>query len=366
MSELLTKYDHLLAVDGPVAIVLKEWLKPVGDEVVFPPTYANPEKGDAVYNIDRFGSKQVCTIDSIPSQANRIEPAFITLAGGKLVPQITVSVTKTGEVVNLLCAGHRAADAIVRFSSLKKDVDQAMQARRDKGDSMPMAKLAPTSLIFGLWDSRASSTKVPRILNSIIRAWDVEKITRSAQYFPAIPYAEAGVASEEGEKALNKLSEEGMAEVPSVGKLGGVVVNGEIRRDVSVNLCTLKDITCPGEGEGTMLRRYLLGLTLVAMAHFDGKAFNLRQGCQLVRVPERKPQLTLVKVDGTEETVSLSLEDVLAYAEVAAAAFGVGEDRVGTFDPIAAKEALTPKKEGKAKKGSKGQKEGDGTPEEGA
>ena len=55
MSDLLKKYDDLLKETGPAAIVLKQWLKPVGGDVFFPPTYANPSqrKGDPpVYNID--------------------------------------------------------------------------------------------------------------------------------------------------------------------------------------------------------------------------------------------------------------------------------------------------------------------------
>lgn len=132
MSDLLKKYDDLLKDTGPSAIVLKQWLKPVGGDVFFPPTYANPSqrKGDPpVYNIDRFedAKHSVCVIDSIPSQANRIEPSFgrMTDKDGKpirLVPKIVVKV-KVGdeeEGVNLLEAGHRAADAVVQLSSLKE------------------------------------------------------------------------------------------------------------------------------------------------------------------------------------------------------------------------------------------------------
>ena len=125
MTDLLNKYDHLLKDDGPAAIVMKQWLKPVGDEVIFPPTYANPsqKKGDPpVYNLDRFESRSVCVIDSIPSQANRIEPEFAIIAEGKLVPKVVIKVETTGEEVDLLTAGHRAADAIIRFSTLGEEI----------------------------------------------------------------------------------------------------------------------------------------------------------------------------------------------------------------------------------------------------
>jgi CRISPR-associated protein Csb1 len=185
----------------------------------------------------------------------------------------------------------------------------------------------------------------------------VQKITRSAQYFPAIQYGEAGVAAAEGEKELNRLSEEGMAEVPSVGKPGGVVVRGEIRRDVSVNLCTLKDLTTEDGKEAVNLRRYLLGLTLVAMTQFEGKAYNLRQGCQLVRDPGKKAQCTIVNVDGSETAFAITPEEALAFAKAAAEVFGVGRDRTATFNATEAKESLKADKEAKGKKAGKGKPE---------
>jgi len=344
MSDPLTKYDHLLKDDGPAAIVMKQWFKPVGDEVVFPPTYANPsqKKGDPpVYNLDRFDSRSVCVIDSIPSQANRIEPAFETIAEGKLVPKVVVTVEKTGEVVNLLSAGHRAADAIVRFSTLGAAIEKTFEARL-KGDSLPLAKVAPTSLVFGIWDSRGGGLKVPRLLNAIIRAHDVDQHTRSAQYVPAIhDYAAAGVAAASGETGLKKLADQGMAAVPATAMLGGVTARGGICRDASLNLCTLRDITTPDGKEKVKLQRYILGLSLVALTFFDGKTLNLRQGCQLVADTSKPTTRVLVAADGTDKPFEITREDAIAYAKLAAKEFGVAHAPLeGKFDPKLAKEAL--------------------------
>lgn len=358
MSDLLSKFDHLLANDGPAAVVLKQWLKPVGDEVIFPPTYAAP-KGDADerprYNLDRFREngvveRSVCVIDSIASQANRIEPAFETLAEGKLVPQIVVTAEKTGESINLLAAGHRIADAIVRFSGLREDIEKVFKARL-KGDSLPLAKLAPTSLIFGVWDSRSSGVKVPRLLNSIIRAHNVDQHTRSAQYVPALKdYADAGVAAEAGEKGLRKLADEGMAAVPATGALGGVTVHGDLVRDASLNLATLRDITAGEAKQTRSLQRYLLGLSLVALSYFDNKTLNLRQGCQLVADKDRRGTRTLIFADGTDKPFELTRDDAIAFATAAAEAFKVGPDRRDVkFDTKLAKAALAKKEKGEDK-----------------
>src|SRR6202023_328518 len=74
--------------DGPVALHLKQKLLPVEGEggVVFPPTYA-----DIGYNIDTLddGTK-IVTIDSVGSQANRMEPIFKRPPYAALVPQIEI------------------------------------------------------------------------------------------------------------------------------------------------------------------------------------------------------------------------------------------------------------------------------------
>ena len=156
MTELLQKYDAWLLDAGPAALVFREHLIPVeGSEgVLFPPTFAASEdksfKGG--YNIDTFpDGTNVCLINSVGSQANRMEPIFAQKAYAGLVPQIIV---KAGERrVNLLEAGHRAGDALVRCSVLQDELRSAFKAVQ-KGNAEPLAKIAPTSLVFGAWDSR--------------------------------------------------------------------------------------------------------------------------------------------------------------------------------------------------------------------
>jgi CRISPR-associated protein Csb1 len=349
MPDLLNKYDDLLKDAGPAAIVAKQWLKPVGGDVFYPPTYANPSqrKGDPpVYNIDASedGKHSICVIDSIPSQANRVEPVFGRLydkAGSqlRLVPKVVVTarIGDEEQETNLLEAGHRAADALVQLSSLRSEFVKAIKARA-QGDSTPLAKLAPTSLIFGMWDSRESGVKVPRLINSIIRAYGVTERRRSAQFNAAIDYEAAGVVPGKGDK---KLSEVGMDDAPATFQHGGIEARGGVCRDASLNLCTLRDIVST-DGEKTLaLQRYVLGLSLVAMTYFDSKTFNLRQGCQLVAVPDKPMTRTLVYADGTEKPFDIDSDGALAYAVAAAQAFVVGEDHIdGKFDPRLAKAAL--------------------------
>lgn len=258
MSELLNQYDDFLLDSGPAAIVFKQLLMPVEgpDAVIFPPTYAAP-KGEADqkprYNLDGVdGNRAIaCAIDSIGAEANRVEPLFKGARYKHLVPQIVV--THGGGSTNLLDAGHRIADAIVRFSELLVEIHNAFAAYTD-GNPEPMAKLAPTSLVFGAWDSRGTQIKIPRLINLRIDAYDVERRTRSAQYVPATDYVGNGLIDEVDESTGSDL---GFAAVPASGQLGGVRVRGKIIRAGSLNLATLQSL---GNGsEPTDLQRYILG-----------------------------------------------------------------------------------------------------------
>ena len=75
-QETLEQFDPILENPNIAALVMRQCLKPVeGDNaVIFPPTYAG-----IGYNIDTFNTagetRNVCVIDSVGSQANRMEPS---------------------------------------------------------------------------------------------------------------------------------------------------------------------------------------------------------------------------------------------------------------------------------------------------
>ncbi len=79
-EQVLKQFDDWLKDDSSAAaLVMRQWLVPVEgkDAVIFPPTYPI-EQNKPGYNIDRFEQDRssVCQIDSVGSQANRIEPIF--------------------------------------------------------------------------------------------------------------------------------------------------------------------------------------------------------------------------------------------------------------------------------------------------
>lgn len=331
---------------GPVALVLRQHLMPVEgeDAVFFPPTYA-----DVDYNIDDLpdGTK-VATVDSVGSQANRMEPVFGTDPELRaLVPQI--SITAEGAVnvsVSLLQAGHRLGDAVVRASELGRDASAAFDALVREGDASPIARIAPTSLVFGVWDSRGSQVKLPRIVQGVIRAWDVAKLRRAAQYSPPLDYKALGVIEAEDKQK----SERGYGAVPSTGQPGGIIARGGIVRDVTINLVALRRLHAKADAD--TLRRYVLGLCLVAATEpLDG---FLRQGCLLVPKPDQPGSWVSVARTGERTPVALDNATARRLAQQWAREFGVGPDRTVKFDRAAAKADLAegekPKKAAKAGK----------------
>jgi len=266
-----------------------------------------------------------------------------------LVPQVTIDVGGAA-AVSILDVGHRLGDAMVRTSSLGTDAKAAFEALLKTHDAEPMARLAPTSLVFGVWDSRDTSAKVPRIVQATIRAWNVDVLHRSAQYGPPVDYSALDVFSEE-EKAKDEgnpkspLAQRGFVHVPAPKMLGGVIAHGPIVRDVTINLIALRRLE--SKGDGAKLRSYLLGLALVAGTEpMDG---FLRQGCLVTPRPDAPANWNSVGRDGTRAVVALTPERARSYAARVAKAFGVAEPRQEKFDKDLAKADLTENKAAKKK-----------------
>lgn len=346
MSEL-TKLDHYLNDDGPAALVIREWMMPVegADGVAFPATFAAGDNFPGGYNIDGDpAGKNVCLIDSVGSQANRIEPMFASEKYRHLIPQIAV---KAGEKeVSILEAGHRAGDALVRCSSLQETVDSVFRSVMN-GDCEPLAKLAPTSIVFGVWNSRGpqgTQAKLPRVIASTIRAFDVRKLTRSAQFNPAAEYVNDKLLDEPADKATkDAYAERGFIHVPASGSHGGVIATGGIRRDATLSLAAIRQLAVK-EGSGfdwmtsgrtRKLRRYVLGLALTAFTH--NPSGSLRAGCLLVLDPDKPREFVEVHPTGERKPAKITHDAALKYATAAAEDFGVGDSKTVDFDRDRAK-----------------------------
>lgn len=368
-KETTDLFDSWLATDRPVALRLRQKLLPVeadenGRGVIFPPTYA-----DIGYNIDTLADgTRVATIDTVGSQANRLEPIFKKASEGQpdnplasLVPQIEIVLSKAGgkkgnkkradaegedghiEKRSLLDLAHRSADAVVLASpTLAPEIAKAFEALRNTGNAAPLCAIAPTSLVFGVWDSRGGTgEKRPRLVRSIIRAWDVEVLHSAAQFnsvWKALSEEQQkDLAAEEKKKGKLELSAVGLKDAPATFRktdkipqfvggapnpearvLGGVLAKGAIERDVTINLIALRGIRGKDATETTAVQKYLLSLALLA-ATADLELF-LREGCLLRYASDD----TWTKVPRRGEPTEVSLprhDQLLAYATEAANPF---------------------------------------------
>jgi len=331
----MTDFKVLLKQDGPVAIVIRERLRPVGgtESPVFPPTYA----GHDGYCIDPLpDGHNRCVLDSVQSQANRIEPVFMEEPYAALVPQVIV---KAGDVsFNVLEMAHRLADASARFSSLSEKIDAAFEALANTHNAVPIAKLSPLSLILGVWDSRGTGVKVQRALGSTIYADDVAPLKRAAQFVPSFS-AENVESLEKLKKEIEKKSSViGLAHVPSDGR-GGVLVRGKIVRESILSLIAVRQLRGMDTEASERLRAYLLGLSLVALSL--PQDYSLRSGCQLVRDGADAIKFVLVQRDGNEADFLIDHDQALVFAQQVASTFGVNKDfPVYDFDVDKARQYL--------------------------
>ncbi len=432
----LTQYDHLLKDDADVAaIVIRERLRPVQGVrgVFFPPTFAASGQSKSDYHIDHFGPRandpegaqmdgviaNRCTVDSVPSQANRLEARLLKYSG-TLIPKVTVKGSRVGQgSIDLLEVGHRVGDAVVRYSKLEvinngkkeekdgfENFEKALQ-EYVKGDAAPLAKLAPTSLVFGHWDSRDSATKkstkskARRLIRSEIVAFNVQKVTKRSQYWSSIDpevnqeleqiLREAKEAAQEkpdtkNPDTKNPASKLGMTDVPVPESPGGVIAFGPIERTTIIALSGVRalvaftdkkdgDETAAGHNGVTAintaktldLRRYLFALALAAAA--GPGMWDLREGCILVQDNNPStPALTAVQVkySGCEEVFTLPAKDgAETYLKAAAIAFfgkrvenntekpDIPDEVVLMFDADGAKKAVDEKNKKKRNTSSK-------------
>lgn len=344
MSESITS---LVANSEIVALTFKQKLEPLEgfESPIFPPTYPSPERGqhrfDTPYTVNETkDGVRTCDLDSVQSQANRMEAEF-TRSLADFVPQ---HVVQAGDhQVALTELPHRIVDASIRATEFRESIRNGMLAV-DSGDPMPLAKIAPTSLIYGVWDSRDTQVKLPRAIRSEIRAHDISIFTRSAQYSGAFNQEVLEISDKEWSKA----SEVGFAPTPSVNAHGGILVHGEILHTASILLNVLRRYRTSDRSDS--MPNYLLGLTLCGLL-FGGRDYELRSGCFLV--PSSVAEWQTVAKDGKRQSIVIDDNTVMnelrtvasKWAEIADVNLG-GEPDIHKYDAKIAKSMLPTKKNG--------------------
>lgn len=167
----MTMHQLQTAVSDDVAVRFVARLQPVGGrgDKVFPPTYAGGQYA-IEERIDEHGEvKKVVLLDSVQSQANRMEQALLAAhrAGRVQLPLVTVDFSGHGELreigeITVLDAPHRLADAILRDSMLNgalfPSTPQGQVLRRaTPRNATALFRLCPVALLFGVWESTGAT-----------------------------------------------------------------------------------------------------------------------------------------------------------------------------------------------------------------
>ncbi len=332
--ELLKK-----AVDGDFAAIRRVTrLEPQGGKV-FPPTYEGGEYADEKRllhvkgedGIERLTAVETVLLDSVQSQANRMELAMLRAydAGRLPMPMLQVDfAAKTDEPILLevgrltaLETPHRMCDAIFRDSNLgDKPFREAGAGAELNGarssNATPVFALCPTALLFGFWDSTGPrgglGAKVQRALVSEIVGYQgAEKIVgkrTSSRLDPCEISNNVDIFKKEGggwtfdeKEALKNAKGEPVKAKPSEinhGNItpsfrdknknpnhGGVSLDYAIQNTV-LSLAALRRLRFPVNGKAlaasdSAARTVLAALGLAAIRLLDEDGYDLRSRCLL-------------------------------------------------------------------------------------
>lgn len=161
-------YEVLQAAVGGNAAALRcvTEYQPAGGpgDKVFPPTYEGGKYAVETRVLDGGEMAECVLLDSVQSQANRMELALLEAHRGKriglplLIARFDQDVLLKKFTVTSLEAPHRAADAIFRDSlwngvMFRKSEKGRVLDTTDIRNATGLFGLCPTALLFGLWDS---------------------------------------------------------------------------------------------------------------------------------------------------------------------------------------------------------------------
>ena len=359
-------------------------LQPAGGDgdKVFPPSYSVPDSAEHKYAVeerqvgDSDNRSTTVLLDSVASQANRAELALLEgwERGELAFPVPFVDFTDDGgatdyQKLTVLEAPHRLADAIFRDSLLDgtlfrlSDIGQAITDATPR-NATNLFRYAPTSLLFGMWDSTGPKgglgskfqrayvseivgldAAVGRKVSSRIDPLQIEKVEPEGRVYNSADPNEVWTLDEAGAKTkkgkpefASRGSESGEAGQPSKinhgniapsidARAGGVTIS-KARQTTVISLAALRNLRFRGfdrEAE-TAARTAIAALGLAAIVYQHETDFDLRSRCLLL--PEHGPRIELLARDGSADGVAgldrHSVAKILAAAASHAEALNIG------------------------------------------
>ncbi|MYE06439.1 MAG: type I-U CRISPR-associated protein Cas7 [Chloroflexi bacterium] len=351
--------DLANAIAQDAAIRRIQRLQPAGGvgDKLFPPTYPPPPGSPPndpprhVFERRLIDGENVWTvlIDSVQSQANRLEEALLAAArDGLRLPYVTVDFGRAGldplAEITSLDAPHRVYDAILRDSLLgNESFMRSEQGRRlasaSPADATALLELSPAALVFGAWHSQGEGgglgAKFARVLVSEIMGINVpvdessnprtgEIVPQSAGrrtgsridplgvlrkvevYKSPTDWATDKDAAGRGAKQVRPSEINHGNIAPTVTPLGVTCAHAEHRAVIS--LAGLRRLRFGSDDRNSAARELLLLIGLIALREQDTQGYALRSRCDLVC--EDVAPIELVHPDGSTTTMELASDDL--------------------------------------------------------
>jgi CRISPR-associated protein Csb1 len=355
-NEQLTFSELLDACSGSkAAIRTKILLQPVAgpDAKVFPATHLKGVYAEEFRNVSDgaggFRKSKAVLIDSVQSQANRLEQVLLDAVTSREISLPMFSLQVDGHTVTSLDAPHRVYDAFFWDATLNGQNFRESDIGRSLVNAWPksahaMFKYAPTALLFGAWDSRAGGlrgARFPRAIESEIVALDAEIGVRTQSRMCPIgikgvrAYAAAGgytLHENEAERdSKNKpiqveITAKGHSNIPPTITEGGVTAT-KILQTALISLTQLRQLRFGDEPASNPAFATLAAIGLFALARQCESGYALRSRCHLIPVEEpvfelignQAGQVREVKITATQAKQHLS--DAIGAAQSAGLAW---------------------------------------------
>lgn len=298
----------------------------VGDKV-FPPTYEGGKYATEKRVIEGGEVVDCVLLDSVQSQANRMELALLEAHRAKRIKLPVVTVRFDDErlqkkfTVTSLEAPHRLADAILRDSLLEGVIFRQSAKGRildtaDVKNATGLFGLNPTALVFGLWDSTGPrgglGAKFQRALVSEIVGYQAQiGVKTSSRIDPAQIMREASLyeRAQKGENSPDwtldeemaskeknkpkKLGKDGKPSEANHGNIAPTIAEGgftisHARQTTVLSLATLRRLRFPLDGgpdfnqaADNAARTVLAALGLLGATLVREEGADLRSRCLL-------------------------------------------------------------------------------------
>lgn len=346
-------------VAGQAAIRRRQRLQPIGGrgDKIFPPTYPGSERNALprhIYERRRVDGREVwCVlVDSVQSQANRLEEALLAVAreDSLPLPYVTVNFRDAGlagglEEVTSLEAPHRVYDAILRDGLLDgvPFMDSPLGRRlaeANPANATALLETSPTALLFGAWYSTGMGgglgAKFPRCLTSEIVAVNtpVDEVAdaRTGEIKVQTSGRRGGVRidplgilskveiykADGGWDTSAQGAGKGAKKVaPSNISHGNIIAKDEAlgvtcdhaEHTAVIGFAGLRRLRFGNSERDAAARVLLAALGLVAFLEQDLRGYALRSRCELAIDPDvGTAPLELVRFDGQTEPLTLNLE----------------------------------------------------------